>query len=48
MRPSDSALVTFPVYGTAPSDSDIEVIIVDSLIEVNKGDINMNVAAISG
>jgi hypothetical protein len=35
MRPSDSALVTFPVYAIASSDSDIEVMIDDYLIEVN-------------
>jgi hypothetical protein len=43
MRPSDSALVTFPVYDTTPSDSDIEVMIDDCDIEVNQGDVNMDV-----
>jgi hypothetical protein len=43
MRPSDSALVTFPVYVTTPSDFDIGVMVSDYDIEVNQGDVNMNV-----
>jgi hypothetical protein len=43
MRPSDSALVTFPVYATSSSDFDIEVMIDDYDIEVNRDDVNMDV-----
>jgi hypothetical protein len=43
MRPSDSALLTFPVYDTTPSDFDIEVMIDDYDIEVNHGDVDMDV-----
>ncbi len=43
MRPSDSALVTFPVYAMTPPDSDIAVTIDDYLIGVNchDGDIDL-------
>jgi len=43
MRPSDSALVTFPVYDTRSSDFDIEIMIDDYDIEVNRDDVNMDV-----
>ena len=43
IRPSDSALVTFPVYATTPPDSDIEVMINDFDIGVNQGDVDIDV-----
>src|SRR5580692_10015045 len=43
IRPSDSALVTFPVYAIASPDSDIRVRIIDYLIEVELFDVDIDV-----
>jgi hypothetical protein len=43
MRPNDSALVTFPVYATMSSDSDIGVILIDYFIGVKELDVDIDV-----